>query len=81
MADLSDTIESAAGKPLSATVDGLAVTGRSAADLIQADQYLASKAAAKKRLRGVAVTRLITPGAADDNGANAAGFNTQGGLY
>lgn len=68
MADLSDTIETAAGRPQSATVDGSTASSHPIAGLIQADQYLAMKAAARKRLRGVAITQLITPGPLDDCG-------------
>ena len=81
MADLSDTIETAAGRPQSATVDGMSATSQPIAGLIQADQYLAMKTAARKRLRGVAYSRLVTPGPADDCGRTTGGFDSTGGLY
>lgn len=40
MADLTDTIESAAADPASAASDGQSATARPLADLIAADKYL-----------------------------------------
>jgi hypothetical protein len=83
VADLSGAIETAAGRPQSATIDGTSASTHSIADLIKADQYLAMKIAARKRLRGMAVTRLVTPGTVDDCGRAGigCGFGTAGGLY
>jgi len=40
--ELESTIETAAEKPVSASVDGVTVTQRPIADLIAADRYLSS---------------------------------------
>lgn len=68
MADLSNDIATQAVEPISSTADGQSSTGRSTADIITADQYLAAKTAMRKRRRGVAFTKLTTPGALDDCG-------------
>jgi len=80
--DLSGTIETAAGRPQAASVDGLTVTGRSVLELIQADQYLAAKAAASKRRRGIRFSKAVNPGALSDAGGTLGGtsdFGTPGG--
>lgn len=63
MADLSDQIESAASGPKQVTVDGTVVQSHDLAQLVQADQYLAAKAASRKRHRGMRITRMVPPGA------------------
>lgn len=81
MADLSDTITTAASDPASVTSDGQSATTRPIADLILADQYLAAKDAVRKRRRGITFTKVVTPGALDDCGGTRVGipFN-QGGM-
>lgn len=79
MADLATTIEAAANRPLSASVDGLNVNSRPITDLIAAQNYLDARAAVRKRRRGVVYSRLITPGTVDDCGVTGS-FGTQGGL-
>jgi hypothetical protein len=73
---LDTQIEQAASRPASAVVGRGVRRLALAADLITADQYLAQKAAARKRLRGVAITRLVTPGPAPDCGR---AFDSPGG--
>ena len=46
MADLSDTIETAAGQPASAEGDGQKATARTLQELIEADRYLKGVSAA-----------------------------------
>lgn len=65
MADLSDTIESAAGGPQTVSVDGLTTTQRSIPDLVQADQYLNARDAAAQPHRGLRFTRILAPNAVD----------------
>lgn len=67
-ADLSQTIADEAAAPLSSSSDGQASTGRPIADLIAADRYLAAKAAAGQRRRGLSFSKLIPPGTLPDNG-------------
>ncbi len=73
MADLSDQIEQAAADPASVSVDGQSVSARPIPEQIAADQYLAGKAAARKRRRGLSFTQLTTPGAMPDGGRAADG--------
>lgn len=81
MADLSNDIAQQAVEPISSAADGQSSTGRSTADMIAADQYLAQKAAAKKRRRGVSFTKLVPPGPADDCGRTGlGGFATPGSI-
>lgn len=79
--DLAETIAEQAAEPVSSSTDGQSATGRPIADLIAADQHLAAKrvAAARRPLRGVAITQLITPGALDDNGRGNGTFSSPGG--
>jgi len=60
--DLSNTIRENAEGPAEASVDGQSVKQHSIKNQIEADRYLASKDAARKRL-GVRMTRVIPPGA------------------
>ena len=64
--DLSETIASEAAAPLSSSGDGQSATGRSIDELIKADQYLAAKAAARSKRRGLLFTKLVPPPAAGD---------------
>jgi hypothetical protein len=61
--DLEARIEEVAAKPASVTVDGQTVVMPKLPELIAADQYLASKAAAEAAHRGLRITKLIPPGA------------------
>jgi hypothetical protein len=67
--DLSETIAEEAVSPASSSSDGQASAGRSISELIEADQYLAAKAAAAQRRRGIVFTQLIPPGTLPDCGA------------
>jgi antitoxin (DNA-binding transcriptional repressor) of toxin-antitoxin stability system len=79
VADLSNDIAQQAVEPIAAAVDGQSATGRPVADLIAADQYLAGKAAARRRRRGIRFTKLTTPGGLPDNGRTGTGsFDTPG---
>jgi len=64
--DLSETIAEEAALPVSSSSDGQSSTGRSIADLIAADTYLAAKAARKNAARGVMFSKLIPPGPMPD---------------
>ena len=61
--ELESTIETAAEKPVSASVDGVTVTQRPIGDLIAADRYLSAKRAARKRSRGIRFSQIVPPGA------------------
>lgn len=61
--ELEAAIETAAEKPVSASVDGVTITQRPIADLIAADRYLSAKRAARKRSRGIRLTQIVPPGA------------------
>lgn len=81
MADLSDDIAQQAVEPITSAADGQSSTGRSVGEMIQADQYLGSKAAAKKRRRGVVFTKLEAPGALPDcGGLGQTPFDRLGGI-
>lgn len=73
MADLTDTIESAAADPSSASSDGQSATARPLADLIAADKYLKGQDALtgtnanggpRSGWGAVRMARAIPPGAA-----------------
>lgn len=61
--DLTQTIRDNAGAPAEASVDGRSAKQHPLPDQIEADRYLASKAAAKKKL-GIRLSKVIPPGAA-----------------
>lgn len=61
--DLSDAIANAAQGPLTVSVDGQLVTAQDLSKLAEADRYLAAKAAATKKHRGLRITKLLPPGA------------------
>jgi hypothetical protein len=71
--DLSETIASEAVAPLSSSGDNHSATGRPITDLIEADKYLASKAASRSKRRGLLFTKLLPPGAAGDAPGGAGG--------
>lgn len=62
MADLQTQIEQAATSPASAASDGVSVTQRSLRELIDADRYLASKAAANRKGLGIKLCKLVPHG-------------------
>lgn len=77
MPDLTDDILAQAVEPVASASDGQSATGRPIGDMIQADQYAATKAAARKRRRGLRFSKLLNPGALSDGGnAHTSGFNT-----
>ena len=64
MADeLDDTIRQNAQGPAKAAGDAGSVEQHKLPDQIAADRYLASKAAAKSRRRGLVFNKLVPPGA------------------
>jgi hypothetical protein len=71
--DLSDAIAENAQSPQSATTDAGSVTSVPVADQIAADQYLATKAAARTRRRGLRFNKIrlggqvpgVCPGGSD----------------
>jgi len=63
MADLDAQIHDAAAGPAKVTSDGLSVDAQKIPDLIAADKYLASKAAAKLPRRGLRYSKFVPPGA------------------
>jgi len=58
----SETLETAATTPASATVDGTSAQQRSLPDLIAMDRYLSSKQAAASRKPGIRFAKLLPPG-------------------
>ena len=62
MADLSTQIEADAATPLKVTTDGVTVEARGISEQIEADAYLASKAATRGKKRGLVMTKLVPPG-------------------
>ena len=62
MADLSAEIEQAAQDPKKAKIGGEEVEAHSLADLIEADKYLASKAAGSSPMRGLNLRKISHPG-------------------
>jgi hypothetical protein len=66
--DLTDVIAEEAASPSSSASDGQSATGRPLADLIAADRYLAAKAAAQSRRKGLTFSKLIPPGTLPDGG-------------
>ena len=61
--DLDDTIKQNAEGPARVTGDAGSVEQHSLKDQIEADRYLASKEAAKKKNRGLRFSKLVPPGA------------------
>lgn len=60
--DLEQAIKDNAAGPARAAVDGQSVEQHSLRDQIEADRYLASKEAVRRKDRGLRLTRLIPPG-------------------
>lgn len=61
--ELEQAIKDNAAGPARAAVDGQSVEQHSLRDQIDADRYLASKEAVRRKDRGLRITRLIPPGA------------------
>lgn len=61
--ELEQAIKDNAAGPAKAAVDGQSVEQHSLRDQIEADRYLASKEAVRRKDRGLRLTRLIPPGA------------------
>lgn len=55
-------LEASIGTPQSVSGDAGAVTAQSIPDQIELDRYLAAKAAASKKSRGLRFTKLVPPG-------------------
>jgi len=60
--ELEQAIKDNAAGPARAAVDGQSVEQHSLRDQIEADRYLASKEAVRRKDRGLRITRLIPPG-------------------
>lgn len=60
--DLTNAIKENATAPAEASVDGQSVKQHPLRDQIEADRYVSSKAAARKRL-GIRMTKVVPPGA------------------
>ncbi len=61
--DLDDTIRENASGPAKAAGDAGSVEQHKLTDQIEADRYLASKAAAKSKRRGLVLNKFVPPGA------------------
>lgn len=62
---LSEAIRQNASGPAAATGDAGSVSQHNLRDQIEADRYLASKAAMRRRNRGMRISRVVPPGAGD----------------
>lgn len=60
--ELTNTIKDNAASPAEAAVDGQSVKQHPLRDQIEADRYLSSREASKKRL-GIRMTKVVPPGA------------------
>ncbi len=63
--NLTDAIRENASGPASASGDSVSVSQHSLKDQIEADRYLASRAAVSRRHRGLRFSRVVPPGAGD----------------
>lgn len=61
--DIQDTIETVAAGPARVSVEGRAVDAQRLGDLIEADKYLAAKAAAERTGLGLRTMKLKPPAA------------------
>lgn len=61
--DLTDTIAESAKQPAKASGDMGSMEQHALSEQIEADKYLASKAAAKTPKRGLRFNKLVPPGA------------------
>lgn len=64
IATIDAAINNWAGKPLSLSINGRAITYRSLTELIEARRYYAGVANVKRNQRGFTITRLKAGGAA-----------------
>ena len=78
--DLAGEIASQAVEPSSSASDGQSATARPVADLIAADRYLAAKAAAVGRRKGMTFSKLVPPGCTPDVGQCVLGVPFGGGV-
>jgi hypothetical protein len=62
--DLTGSIAQQAVEPIASTADGQSNTGRTIAELIAANNYIAACVAAKSKRRGLLFTKLLAPAAA-----------------
>lgn len=76
--DLAADIAEQAVEPVSTTTGDQSNTGRGIAELIQADQHLAAKRAARRPLCGVKVVQLQGGVAFDDGGRAVGSFHQPG---
>ena len=79
--DLVGVVQSVGQGPAAVTSDGLSVTQQPVAAVIQADRYLAAKAARGKKQRGLLFSKLIPAGAMPDSQGTLGGvigFNSGG---
>ncbi len=60
--DLDKGLRDAASQPAKASVDGQSVEQHPLKDQIEADRYLASKAAARKPGLGIKFAKIVPPG-------------------
>ena len=83
MADLTPDIATQAVEPAASSADGQSSSGRDVGQLIKAQQFLDAKVTQKKRRRGVLFTKLVAPGALNDEGTSSTGtlssFSNPGG--
>ena len=61
--DPDQALRDAASQPAKASVDGQSVEQHPLKDQIEADRYLASKAAARKPGLGIKFAKIVPPGA------------------
>jgi len=61
--DMSEVIRDAVTQSASSSVDGISETNRSISELIEADRYLSSKSAVRKKQRGLMISKIVPPGA------------------
>lgn len=60
--ELEQAIRDAATNPASASNDAGSVTSRNVDEIIKADRYLSTKAAAERPLRRIRLGRIVPPG-------------------
>lgn len=61
--ELSDVIQQTAAGPAAVTIDGNSATAQDLLKQIEADKYLASRAAVRQVHRGLRFTKMAAPGA------------------
>lgn len=60
---ISDAIKEVAGGPSSASSDAGSITQQNLKDLIEADRYLESRSASRRRGIGIKISRIAPPAA------------------